>query len=78
MERKSVKSSQIFAVGYDPATKKMQVEFHAKGDKHRSVYEYDNIEPHHHEALVGAESIGTHFGKHIRGNTDKHPYRRIT
>jgi len=63
MTRQPVQSSNLKSVGYDPATKKMQVEFSGSGQ----VYEYDGIEPHEHQQLVGAASVGSHFSQHIRG-----------
>jgi hypothetical protein len=59
---KTVKSSNIRAVGYDPEIKVLAVEFSSGG-----VYHYPDIEPHHHEAMIGADSVGGYFHKHIKG-----------
>jgi hypothetical protein len=59
----AVKSSQVKEVGYDPATKTLAVTFaHGKG----AVYHYPGVTQEAFDAFKGAESIGTHFGKHIK------------
>lgn len=63
IELKPVSSSQVKAIGYDPVTKTLACVF-AHGPGH--VYHYPNVTPEQHAAFVGAESIGTHFGKHIK------------
>jgi hypothetical protein len=61
MQRTPVQSSSINAIGYDPKSRTLHVEF-ASG----RTYEYKGVEPHEHEALVSAKSIGSHFSKFIR------------
>lgn len=56
-----VKSSNIKAVGYDEATKKLTVQFHSG-----STHCYEDVEPHDHKKFMAAESIGSHFHQHIR------------
>jgi hypothetical protein len=58
---KPVKSSTITHVGYDPAARKMQVHF-----KNGGKYVYHDVSPADHDALVEADSIGSHFAGHIR------------
>jgi hypothetical protein len=58
-----VKSSQVKHVGYDPATKTLALTF-TRGLG--AVYHYPNVSPETHQALLKAESIGSHFGKHIK------------
>lgn len=58
-----VKSSQIKEVGYDPATKTLAVSF-TRGTG--AVYHYAGVEPDEYQKFSGAESIGKHFGKHIK------------
>jgi hypothetical protein len=58
-----VKSNQVAAIGYDPVTKTLAVTF-TRGPG--NVYHYPNVEPETHAAFIGAESIGTYFGKHIK------------
>lgn len=69
MDRVNVKSSNIKSIGHDPATNTMHVEFNNGG-----VYEYDDVPPEKHAALVNAHSIGAHFAQHIKG---QHAYRKI-
>lgn len=71
MEMKDVKSSQFKQVGYDPATKKMRINFG------KSVYEYSNVEPEHHAEFMKAESLGRHFGQNFKKNVEKHPFVRL-
>ncbi len=57
-----VNSSMISAVGYDAASKTMHVRF-----PNGSHYAYEGVSPEQHAALVGAKSIGKHFGQNVRG-----------
>lgn len=61
MRRTPVDSSSIHSIGYDPETRRLQVEFHSG-----KVYDYAGVEPAEHARLVAASSIGAHFAKHIR------------
>ena len=61
MEMKPVKSSNIEAIGYDPATQTLAVKF-----RHGGVYHYEGVPASAHEALVNAKSVGGHFFQHIR------------
>lgn len=81
IEMKPVQSSQIAEVGYDPASGTLRVRFRDRAGKGGDVipgalYEYDGITPEHHAAMLGADSIGSHFHRHIRGNRDL-AYRRV-
>jgi hypothetical protein len=60
---KAVKSSQIAATGYDSASKTLAIKFN-NGQK---VYHYSDVPQEQFDALMAAESIGKHFGAHIRG-----------
>lgn len=62
MNRTPVKSSNIKSVGHDPATKTLEVEFNSGG-----VWRYADVPAEKHQALIGADSIGKHFGQHIKG-----------
>jgi hypothetical protein len=57
-----VKSSQIDSIGYDEKTKTLAVKF-ARGD---DVYHYPDFEQKDFDKFKGAESIGKHFGAHIK------------
>ena len=58
-----VTSSQIAAVGYDTGSKTLAIQF----NNGKKVYHYAEVEQDEFEQLLHAESIGRHFGKHIRG-----------
>jgi hypothetical protein len=69
MERQTVKSSNLKSVGYDAEKQELHVEFSSG-----QVYVYANVPPEKHEALLAAESIGKHFGQHIR---TQHGFRKV-
>jgi hypothetical protein len=57
-----VKSSNIKAVGYDPGSKALRVEFNS-GAQHR----YEEVSPEKHAGMMAADSVGSYFHAHIRG-----------
>jgi hypothetical protein len=59
MER--VESSNIKAIGYDPATKTLSVEFRSGHSAN-----YSDVSPEQHADFMAAPSKGKHFHKHIR------------
>ena len=63
MTRAPVTSSTISSIGHDPATQTLEVEF-----KSGKVYRYQDVSAEKHAELLGAESIGKHFGAHIKPN----------
>lgn len=63
MERQQVTSTNIESIGYDPETKTLEVEFKKSG----SVYRYDAVPEEVFEELKNAQSVGTYFGKAIKG-----------
>ena len=56
------KSSNIKAIGYDPETKRMRVEF-TKG----ATYEYHDVPPHMPKEMLQAPSAGSYFAQQVRG-----------
>lgn len=56
-----VKSSNIKAVGYDAKSRALDVQFHS-GATHR----YHDVSPEKHQALMAADSVGSHFHANIR------------
>jgi hypothetical protein len=64
-----VKSSQIAAVGHDPDTNTLAVQFKSGG-----TYHYANVTPEQFDGLRGADSVGSHFHQTIRHN-EAHPFR---
>jgi hypothetical protein len=63
MDMKPVTSSNIKAIGYDPATKTLAVQF-----AHGGLYHYSGVEQSVHDDLLKAKSIGGHFYKHVRNS----------
>ena len=58
-----VKSSQIKEIGHDAATNTLAVRFNHGG----TLYHYTGVDAEAFATFKGAESIGAHFGKHIKG-----------
>ena len=55
-------SSNIKAVGYDPATKTLRVKFNTN-----KIYDYMNLSPEEFEAFMDAPSKGSYFHQFIKG-----------
>lgn len=72
-----VDSSQIHAIGHDPATNTLAIQFKSKNGA-GSVYHYKNFDAKTFADFKGAESIGSHFGKHIKPHAAKHPYTKVS
>lgn len=62
MIRSPVKSSNLAAVGYDPSTQTLEVEFSSG-----KVYSYAGVPADVAAAMTEAESVGSYFAKNIRG-----------
>ncbi len=71
-----VKSSQLAAIGHDPATETLAIQFLTKGQP-GNVYHYRNFTAAEYAAFASAESAGAHFGKHIKPHGDKHPFQNM-
>lgn len=77
--RTKVKSSQIEAIGYHPESQQLDVEFVSrKKDAPPSVYRYSSVPLHVHAELIAAESIGRHFGEHIKKLPGSYPFRKLS
>lgn len=61
-----VKSSQIFAVGYDAPSETLALQFLRNGQP-GGVYHYTPVPDGMYHALLAAESIGKFFGANIKG-----------
>lgn len=80
IELQPVESSQIHSVGHDPATNTLAIRFYrgyGRDQKPGSLYHYQNVTTEDFAAFKGAESIGRHFGQHIKPNAEKYPFTRI-
>lgn len=69
MVRKRVTSSNIAAIGYDPETETLEVEF-----LNSSVYEYLNVPENIYNNLMAASSHGAYLNREIR---DRYSFRQI-
>lgn len=74
MHWRDVASSTIRSVGYDSRAKEMGVIFHSNPT---TPYHYRNTELHEYDALMRADSTGSHFHKHFRSQPEKHPFRKV-
>ncbi len=62
MQRESVSSSNLAAVGYDEKEQVLEIEFN-----HGGVYQYFNVPKEEYESLMSASSHGSYFYHNIRG-----------
>lgn len=60
MKRKTVKSSNVQAIGYNKEKHILEVEFKSGG-----VYQYADVLPDVYEELMAATSIGGYLHEHI-------------
>lgn len=56
-----VESSNIAAIGYDPASKTLQVDF-----KTGKRYQYQNVSPETFAEFKAADSVGKYFAERVR------------
>ena len=71
-----VVSSQIAAIGHCTETNTLAIQFASRSGP-GNVYHYANFTADDYAALAGADSVGSHFGKHIKPHADKHPYEKV-
>lgn len=60
MERKYVESSNLYAIGYDPDSAILEIEF-----KSGSIYEYYDVPQYEYDNLMAADSKGTYAHQNI-------------
>jgi len=69
MERQKLRSKSLASVGYDTATKELEVEFRArKEEDNRRVYRYHAVPAEKYAEMMVAESIGSFFLTMIKPN----------
>jgi hypothetical protein len=73
----AVESSQIHSIGYDLTTGTLAVRFKNKAGEPTSLYHYSCVTPANFDAIKNAESVGSHFYKHIRPFPDRFPFTCI-
>jgi hypothetical protein len=69
MKRTPVESSMIASVGYDEASRILEIEFN-----NGRVYQYADVPPEEYQGLMEADSHGRYFLAHIR---DVYDYWRV-
>ena len=62
MRRVQVQSTNIESVGYDTASRTLEIEFHGG-----RVYQYFDVPDAVHRELMAASSHGTYFASEIKG-----------
>ncbi|MNC06985.1 hypothetical protein D3C75_545120 [compost metagenome] len=65
----SVQSSNLAAVGYDEASKTLHVQF-----KNGAVWEYTEVPAEEYQALMSADSIGSHYAKNVKKKYEGAPF----
>lgn len=68
MQMISVSSSNLAAVGYDPATKTLRVQFHS------GMYDYYDVPESVYDGLMGASSHGEYHAAYIKNS---YRYRKV-
>lgn len=76
IEMKPVESSQLAAIGYDPQSQTLAIQFKGRGDTPGPVYHYFDFEPERFAEFEAAESKGSFFYQQIRSNQTRYPYQR--
>jgi hypothetical protein len=71
VERTPVSSSNLAAVGYDPKTETLEIEF-----LHGGVYQYLEVPEEVYTELMAASSHGSYFNSMIRGAFSYHQIKR--
>ncbi|GFE59620.1 KTSC domain-containing protein [Geobacter sp. AOG2] len=69
MERIPVTSSNIRAIGYDPDSQTLEIEFN-----HGSVYQYTGVPEHEYESMMNADSKGQYLNANIKG---RYPFIKL-
>ncbi|AHG22167.1 hypothetical protein Z042_23005 [Chania multitudinisentens RB-25] len=72
----AVNSSQIHSIGHDAATNTLAIRFKQRGEP-AALYHYQNVTADDFAAFKGAESIGSHFGRCFKADTERFPFQRI-
>lgn len=69
MERSSVTSSNVSAIGYDPDSQILEVEFN-----NGSVYQYSGVPEYEFDGIISAASKGTYLNTNIK---NKYPFSKL-
>jgi len=69
VDRLPVDSSNLAAVGYDPETRTLEIEF-----RNGRVYRYFDVPSDVYEELMAADTLGGYFNRNIR---NRYPFEQI-
>jgi hypothetical protein len=69
MERDPVRSSNIRSVGYDPGSRRLEVEFLSGG-----IYQYSGVPESVYQQFIRTASKGSYFHSHIK---DRYPWSQV-
>ncbi len=69
MQRQAVVSSNLQSVGYDEASRVLEIEF-----KNNTVYQYFGVPAGEHRGLMSAASYGKYLHAYIK---NAYPYERV-
>lgn len=73
MERIPVKSSNIAAIGWQPETETLEVEFLSKKEGvPGAVHQYEAVDYDDYHQFLNAKSVGTHFHEFIKHKYSSH------
>lgn len=72
-----VQSSQIAAIGHDPETNTLAIQFASKGGT-GSTYHYSNFTAEDFDRFQAADSKGSYFIRTIKPETAKWPYQKVS
>ncbi|KVO65025.1 hypothetical protein WJ78_18070 [Burkholderia ubonensis] len=77
IDTQPVESSQIHSIGYDAETETLAVRFKGRTGEPTSLYHYSKFTQANFDALKTADSIGSHFYRHIKPLPERFPYECI-
>lgn len=74
-----VKSSQITAIGHDPAAQVLAVQFAPKrGQVEGPIYHFDQVDVELFDRFRNAPSLGSFFFAYIKPHPETYPYRKVS
>ena len=72
-----VESSQLHSVGIDRELHVLAIRFRGKQGEPGALYHYANFSDADFDALMGAQSMGSHFIRNIKPKTEQFPCHRV-
>lgn len=72
-----VESSQLDAIGHNPESNVLAIQFKGKEGAVGSLYRYRNVSAELFTKLKEADSIGSFFYKNIKPHADLYPYTKV-